>query len=114
MICGHCGEEYTPLVDAHDCFPEPVGPPPISVEEEPPDAVGSTLRQLAHEGSKDWDPKKSFWDPMTIASLPMEEYKAAREQLLPAMLRSMRYQMSLPRQSGKTNALRYINTSFAS
>lgn len=130
MICGHCGASYTPLVDEHDCFPEyehqscppeeaAPGQLPLpfpGFDNQPSDDVTEdALRQLAREANKGWYQQRGLWDPQRLAEMPMEEYKAVREQLLPAMNNALKYQMlNSPRQMGKTDALRYITASFTS
>lgn len=130
MICGHCGESYTPLVDDHDCFPEyehqscppeEAAPGQMTIpfpgfDTQPSDdVVEDALTQLAREANKDFYQRRNMWNPSRLAEMPMEEYKAAREQLLPAMMNAMQYQMlNSPRQMGKTAALRDFSASFTS
>lgn len=130
MICGHCGASYTPLVDDHDCFPEyehqscppeEAAPGQMSIpfpgfDTQPSnDVVEDALTQLAREANKNFYEQKGLWNPQRLAEMSMEDYAKAREQLLPAMMSAMKYQMlNSPRQMGKTNALRYITASFTS
>ena len=111
MICGNCGESYTPLVDEHDCFPEYAHqscPPEEALPEEGYDPiVDDTLLQLAREGNRDWYARiyPDRWSPQDLMNMSMEEYAKARGVLLPAMDQAMSYQMLAARQIGKNRLL---------